>query len=76
MTQGKREAELGIPVSPICNEATTDVPKSQIGFIGFICQPLFAALEQADPSGSVVTVRLSFYTAVTHALRPSYQNIE
>lgn len=56
--QGKQEAELGIPVSPVCDEANTDVPKSQVGFIKFICQPLFEALEQADFSGSIVTVCL------------------
>ncbi|KAL8271719.1 hypothetical protein Esti_004314 [Eimeria stiedai] len=57
-SQGKQEAELGLPVSAVCDEANADVPKSQIGFIRLICQPLFEALTQADLSGAIVTVCL------------------
>ncbi|OEH77167.1 3 5-cyclic nucleotide phosphodiesterase domain-containing protein [Cyclospora cayetanensis] len=58
-SQGAQELELGLPISPVCNEQTTDVPKSQIGFIRLICQPLFETLEQADASGAILGVCLT-----------------
>lgn len=54
--QGKQEAELGLPISPVCNEFSTDVPKSQVGFIKMLCQPLFAGLAHIDPSGRIEAV--------------------
>ncbi|KAL8425545.1 hypothetical protein Efla_006780 [Eimeria flavescens] len=56
--QGKQEAELGLPISPVCDEANADVPKSQIGFIRLICLPLFEALNQADTSGCIFKICL------------------
>ncbi len=41
--QGDREKELGLPVSPFMDRATTQVSKCQIGFIDFIVLPLYQA---------------------------------
>ncbi|XP_063712465.1 dual specificity calcium/calmodulin-dependent 3',5'-cyclic nucleotide phosphodiesterase 1A-like isoform X4 [Symsagittifera roscoffensis] len=37
--QGDREAELGLPYSPLCDRHTLVIPDSQIGFINFIVAP-------------------------------------
>jgi len=42
--QGDSEKLAGVPVSPLCDRVTTDIPDSQIGFIQFIVQPAFEAL--------------------------------
>ncbi|KAJ3017004.1 UNVERIFIED_CONTAM: High affinity cAMP-specific 3',5'-cyclic phosphodiesterase 7A [Siphonaria sp. JEL0065] len=42
-TQGDAEKALGIPVSPYYDRDTIYVPASQMGFIDFICIPLFEA---------------------------------
>lgn len=34
--QGDREKELGLPVTMLCDRRTTNVAKSQIGFIDFM----------------------------------------
>ena len=39
--QGDIEKSRGLPVSMYCDRETTDVPKSQAGFIKNICLPLF-----------------------------------
>ncbi len=31
--QGDREASIGLPVSPMCNRATMNMPRAQLGFI-------------------------------------------
>ena len=41
--QGDMEKERGIPVSIYCDRDTTDIPKSQAGFIKNICMPLYEA---------------------------------
>uniref|UniRef100_A0A3Q4B757 Phosphodiesterase n=1 Tax=Mola mola TaxID=94237 RepID=A0A3Q4B757_MOLML len=43
-TQGDREAELGLPFSPLCDRKSTLVAESQIGFIDFIVYPTFSLL--------------------------------
>nr|XP_028603936.1 calcium/calmodulin-dependent 3',5'-cyclic nucleotide phosphodiesterase 1A isoform X1 [Podarcis muralis] len=62
--QGDKEAELGLPFSPLCDRKSTMVAQSQIGFIDFIVKPTFALLtdsmekivfpliEEASKSGS------------------------
>eukprot|EP00747_Dinoflagellata_sp_TGD_P097876 gnl/TRDRNA2_/TRDRNA2_167271_c2_seq2.p1 gnl/TRDRNA2_/TRDRNA2_167271_c2~~gnl/TRDRNA2_/TRDRNA2_167271_c2_seq2.p1 ORF type:complete len:539 (-),score=102.11 gnl/TRDRNA2_/TRDRNA2_167271_c2_seq2:56-1672(-) len=49
--QGDEEHRLGLPVSPLCDRASgrREVPKGQIGFIGFVLKPLFAPLEAFMP---------------------------
>ncbi|XP_063174175.1 dual specificity calcium/calmodulin-dependent 3',5'-cyclic nucleotide phosphodiesterase 1A isoform X2 [Candoia aspera] len=42
--QGDKEAELGLPFSPLCDRKSTMVAQSQIGFIDFIVKPTFALL--------------------------------
>lgn len=42
-TQGDLERAKGLPVSMYCDRETTDIPKSQAGFIRNICLPLFEA---------------------------------
>ncbi|KAM4587719.1 dual specificity calcium/calmodulin-dependent 3',5'-cyclic nucleotide phosphodiesterase 1B-like [Odontesthes bonariensis] len=42
--QGDREAELGLPFSPLCDRQSTLVAESQIGFIDFIVYPTFSLL--------------------------------
>ncbi|KAJ7345568.1 hypothetical protein JRQ81_001518 [Phrynocephalus forsythii] len=62
--QGDKEAELGLPFSPLCDRKSTMVAQSQIGFIDFIVKPTFTLLtdsmekivfpliEEASKSGS------------------------
>ncbi|KAM7370268.1 hypothetical protein PAMP_011533 [Pampus punctatissimus] len=42
--QGDKEAELGLPFSPLCDRKSTMVAQSQIGFIDFIVEPTFTVL--------------------------------
>lgn len=49
--QGRREKELGMPVSPLCEEEGFDLAKSQQGFISFLVRPTIEPLAQfADGS--------------------------
>ncbi|KAL7065954.1 3', 5'-cyclic nucleotide phosphodiesterase domain-containing protein [Cryptosporidium serpentis] len=51
--QGDEEKALALPISPICDRESTDVPKSQVGFLNFVCLPLFQELCYADVDGGV-----------------------
>ncbi|XP_062910815.1 dual specificity calcium/calmodulin-dependent 3',5'-cyclic nucleotide phosphodiesterase 1A isoform X2 [Mobula hypostoma] len=51
--QGDKEAELGLPFSPLCDRNSTMVAQSQIGFIDFIVEPTFSVL--TDISEKIVT---------------------
>nr|KAF6337221.1 phosphodiesterase 1A [Myotis myotis] len=42
--QGDKEAELGLPFSPLCDRKSTMVAQSQIGFIDFIVEPTLSLL--------------------------------
>uniref|UniRef100_A0A8V5GSD1 Phosphodiesterase n=1 Tax=Melopsittacus undulatus TaxID=13146 RepID=A0A8V5GSD1_MELUD len=42
--QGDKEAELGLPFSPLCDRTSTLVAQSQIGFIDFIVEPTFSVM--------------------------------
>ncbi|XP_049750017.1 dual specificity calcium/calmodulin-dependent 3',5'-cyclic nucleotide phosphodiesterase 1C isoform X1 [Elephas maximus indicus] len=42
--QGDREADLGLPFSPLCDRKSTMVAQSQVGFIDFIVEPTFTVL--------------------------------
>ncbi|KAM9332591.1 dual specificity calcium/calmodulin-dependent 3',5'-cyclic nucleotide phosphodiesterase 1C [Pholidichthys leucotaenia] len=44
--QGDREAELGLPFSPLCDRKSTMVAQSQIGFIDFIVEPTFTVITE------------------------------
>ncbi|XP_058888198.1 dual specificity calcium/calmodulin-dependent 3',5'-cyclic nucleotide phosphodiesterase 1A-like isoform X1 [Acipenser ruthenus] len=51
--QGDKEAELGLPFSPLCDRKSTMVAQSQIGFIDFIVEPTFSVL--TDVTEKIVT---------------------
>ncbi|KAL2097009.1 hypothetical protein ACEWY4_006216 [Coilia grayii] len=51
--QGDKEAELGLPFSPLCDRKSTMVAQSQIGFIDFIVVPTFTVL--TDMTETIVT---------------------
>ncbi|XP_058889618.1 dual specificity calcium/calmodulin-dependent 3',5'-cyclic nucleotide phosphodiesterase 1A isoform X2 [Acipenser ruthenus] len=51
--QGDKEAELGLPFSPLCDRKSTLVAQSQIGFIDFIVEPTFSVL--TDVTEKIVT---------------------
>lgn len=45
MSQGDMEKKLGIPVSPYMDRDNQNVPSCQTGFIDYVVQPLFVALD-------------------------------
>lgn len=47
--QGDLEKSLNLPVSFLCDRSTTNIPKSQIGFINNIVMPCFSLLTQIAP---------------------------
>ncbi len=48
--QGDKEKEMNLPVSFLCDRNSTDVPKSQVSFIGGVIIPTFEVLIQIFPS--------------------------
>ena len=52
--QGDLEKKSNLPVSFLCDRSTTNIPKSQIGFINNIVTPCFVLLNQIAP-------KLSFF---------------
>lgn len=49
--QGDREMELKLPISPLCDRnRLNNREASQIGFIDFVCRPLYSLLIQVEPS--------------------------
>lgn len=51
--QGREEIRLGLPVSPLCDRASTNIPESQVGFMCFIVLPLYGVLHWYLPSPAV-----------------------
>lgn len=47
--QGDGEKILGLPVSVLCDRNTTNINKSQIGFINFIVLPTFESMNKCIP---------------------------
>ena len=47
--QGDLEKSQGLPISMLCDRTTTNVAKSQPGFIGFVSLPLFNNLANIMP---------------------------
>nr|XP_028577469.1 calcium/calmodulin-dependent 3',5'-cyclic nucleotide phosphodiesterase 1A-like [Podarcis muralis] len=45
--QGDKEAELGLPISPLCDRGTTNIAETQIGFIDVIVKPIFSLIIEA-----------------------------
>ncbi len=56
--QGDVEREYDLPVSPLCDKGTVNVPKNQVGFINFLCMPLFEVwtnfLQNPDATGIII----------------------
>lgn len=40
-TQGDQERQMGIPISPLCDRESANVPKSQVGFLQHLVFPLY-----------------------------------
>lgn len=51
--QGDLEKESHLPISIYCDRSSTDISKSQIGFISAIVQPLFEVLQACLQSHSI-----------------------
>lgn len=47
--QGDIEKEKGLPISFLCDRETTQIAKSQPGFVNFILNPLFALVSEIVP---------------------------
>ncbi|KAG2498529.1 hypothetical protein HYH03_003779 [Edaphochlamys debaryana] len=47
--QGDREAAAGLPVSAMCNRATMNMPRAQLGFINIFLKPTLTCFERAAP---------------------------
>jgi high affinity cAMP-specific 3',5'-cyclic phosphodiesterase 7 len=45
---GDKEKKSGVGISPLCDrEKDVNIPKQQIGFFQFVCNPFFRAVAQA-----------------------------
>jgi hypothetical protein len=53
--QGEQEKERHLPVTPFMDRPTASIPKAQLGFLKYLCQPLFKALVKVIPSLTVAT---------------------
>jgi cGMP-inhibited 3',5'-cyclic phosphodiesterase A len=51
--QGQLEHELGIPVTPFMDRPTASIPKAQLGFLKYLCLPLYNAIVVVIPNLSV-----------------------
>ncbi|XP_042551044.1 calcium/calmodulin-dependent 3',5'-cyclic nucleotide phosphodiesterase 1C isoform X6 [Dipodomys spectabilis] len=73
--QGDREAELGLPFSPLCDRKSTMVAQSQVGFIDFIVEPTFTVL--TDMTEKIVSpfIDETSQTSGTGQRRSSLNNI-
>jgi len=47
--QGDREKAFGLPISPLMNRETTNIARSQCGFIDVIIAPLYNAMSEIIP---------------------------
>jgi len=47
--QGEKEKEKGLPVSPMMDKATTNIPNMQMGFIEFVVSPIYIGMAQLFP---------------------------
>lgn len=48
-SQGDKEREAGLPISPLCDRATTNRATSQINFVEFVVAPLFSLVARIFP---------------------------
>mmetsp|Transcript_81685 Transcript_81685/g.144698 ORF Transcript_81685/g.144698 Transcript_81685/m.144698 type:complete len:177 (-) Transcript_81685:95-625(-) len=56
-SQGDEESEIGISISPLCDRESgyKAIPKSQMGFIDFVVQPLYALVVKLAPGAEEAT---------------------
>lgn len=52
--QGDKEKELGLPVGGLHDRDTTNIPKSQMGFIDFIVLPLWETWDTLVGGGALL----------------------
>ncbi|XP_051970496.1 dual specificity calcium/calmodulin-dependent 3',5'-cyclic nucleotide phosphodiesterase 1A-like isoform X4 [Xyrauchen texanus] len=73
--QGDKEAELGLPFSPLCDRKSTMVAQSQIGFIDFIVEPTFTVLTDMIEKIVSPLVEEASHTGLAGFRRSSLNNI-
>jgi len=47
--QGDKERQRGLTISPLCDRNNTNIPKSQVDFVDFIVNPIYAAFAEYLP---------------------------
>ena len=47
--QGDRESASSLPISFLCNRATTNIPKMQPGFMNGVVMPLWTTISEIMP---------------------------
>ena len=57
--QGDKEAEEGMPVSPLCDRSTTNPSEGQVGFITYVVKPSFLVLQKCLPKIDSVLIQVS-----------------
>ena len=55
--QGEKEKQLGIPVSPLCDQEVVHVPTMQQHFLEHFVQPTFLAMSELAPVLSCQALR-------------------
>nr|XP_023646342.1 calcium/calmodulin-dependent 3',5'-cyclic nucleotide phosphodiesterase 1C-like isoform X1 [Paramormyrops kingsleyae] len=73
--QGDKEAELGLPFSPLCDRKSTMVAQSQIGFIDFIVEPTFTVLTDMTEKIMTPLIDDASRSGLTGFRRSSLNNI-
>eukprot|EP00347_Sterkiella_histriomuscorum_P012408 403368693 len=56
--QGDKERQMGLDITLLCDRKTTNVSKSQIGFIDFVVLPYFDAIAKILPQMEYSTMQL------------------
>ncbi|XP_032366718.1 calcium/calmodulin-dependent 3',5'-cyclic nucleotide phosphodiesterase 1C [Etheostoma spectabile] len=73
--QGDKEAELGLPFSPLCDRKSTMVAQSQIGFIDFIVEPTFTVLTEMTEKIVAPLIEEASHSGLSGFRRPSFNSI-
>ena len=70
--EGEQERQLGIPVTPFMDRPTASIPKAQLGFLKYLCQPLFKAMAAVVPSPTLVPCNHLIYRSLQspHGAQP------
>lgn len=46
--QGDEEAQLGLPISPLCSRKNSNLASSQVGFLQFVCVPMWREIQHLE----------------------------